>query len=214
MNIISDNAIVKFYDEMNIKKYLIALFTAGKPQQPASSNLRVLLRYSGQYALFAILYGCSLIYQSLVQLRLHLYQQDVLKRTVLSCPVISIGNITTGGTGKTPMVIRIAQILRQQGKRVVILSRGYRRYGSTGIVDVLSDVRQVGDEPLLITRKLHLSPDAPVGRGCVPAESSDVTVIVLAGLIQQLTAELDEVITAHPNYQRALQNSGVQWIRK
>jgi tetraacyldisaccharide 4'-kinase len=100
--------------------------------------------------------------------------------------VISIGNITTGGTGKTPMVIRIAQILRQQGKRVVILSRGYRRYGSTGIenaasagiVDVLSDVQQVGDEPLLITRKLHLSPDAPVGRGCVPAESPDITVIV------------------------------------
>jgi hypothetical protein len=43
---------------------------------------------------------------------------------------------------------------------------------------------------------------------------SDVTVIVLAGLIQQLAAKLDEVIVTHPNYQRALQNSGVQWKRK
>jgi tetraacyldisaccharide 4'-kinase len=188
LNVISDNAIVKFYDEMNIKKYLINLFTAGKPQQPTSSNLCMLIRYIGQYAVFAILYGCSLVYQSLVQLRLYLYQQDVLKRTVLPCPVISIGNITTGGTGKTPMVIRMAQILRQQGKRVVILSRGYRRQSLSGrdkheaktfsLVSPSSDVRLVGDEPLLISRKLQIPSDAPVGRDCAPAETPDVIVIV------------------------------------
>lgn len=104
-----------------------------------------------------------------MQFRLFLYQQEILKKETLPCPVISIGNITTGGTGKTPTVITVADMLRKQGKRVVILSRGYRRNTEEANVIVLpdSDVRSAGDEPLLIAQKLHAVnemnlPDIPV----------------------------------------------------
>ena len=158
---------------MNIKKFIVQILSSGKPDIPSQAGVLTILRYIGRYALFVILYGFSLLYRSLVQLRMACYQKGIRKRYSLSCPVISIGNITTGGTGKTPMVILIAQILRQHGKRVVILNRGYRRTpGSAGaspahITDFHSDVRTVGDEPLLIAQKLQQKngatlPDVPV----------------------------------------------------
>jgi tetraacyldisaccharide 4'-kinase len=146
---------------MNIKNFFVRIVSSGKPIFQPQSDAFTILRYIGHYALFAILYGVSLLYRVLVQLRMTCYQKGILKRYLLSCPVISIGNITTGGTGKTPTVILIAQILRQHGKRVTILSRGYRRTpGSAGvspahITDTHSDVRDVGDEALLIARKLQ-----------------------------------------------------------
>jgi tetraacyldisaccharide 4'-kinase len=140
---------------MNIKKFFVQLVSAGKPTIPAKRDLIVLLRYGVRYAIFMLLSGCSLIYGSVVHLRIVLYRTGIFKQYMLSCPVISIGNITTGGTGKTPMVILIAQIFRQYGKRVVVLSRGYQRQGKApySLVEPHSDVQIAGDEPLLIARK-------------------------------------------------------------
>ena len=80
----------------------------------------------------------------------------------VSCPVVSIGNITVGGTGKTPVVAWLAQRLRQAGWRPAILTRGYARaIGSTGLVDtnIASPAAGYGDEPVWLARQL---PGVPV----------------------------------------------------
>jgi tetraacyldisaccharide 4'-kinase len=84
--------------------------------------------------------------------RLHVYELDA--------PVISVGNLTTGGTGKTPLVAWIARELAQAGQRVCILTRGYgRRSAGTRVVvsdgvEIVSDAAQAGDEPLLLAETL------------------------------------------------------------
>jgi tetraacyldisaccharide 4'-kinase len=73
-----------------------------------------------------ILYALSFIYERLVQLRLYLYRKRVFRERTLGCLVISIGNLTVGGTGKTPIVEKFARALQSGGRRVAILSRGYK----------------------------------------------------------------------------------------
>jgi len=67
----------------------------------------------------------SLLYGAIVWFRVWLYAKGLLKQKRLKAPVVSVGNLTVGGTGKTPMVIWIAERLISEGKRVAILSRGY-----------------------------------------------------------------------------------------
>src|SRR3954454_11531655 len=74
----------------------------------------------------SLLYALSFIYERLVQLRLYLYRKRILRERTLGCLVISIGNLTVGGTGKTPIVEKFARALRTGGRRVAILSRGYK----------------------------------------------------------------------------------------
>jgi tetraacyldisaccharide 4'-kinase len=74
----------------------------------------------------AILYALSFIYDRLVQLRLYLYRKRILRERALGCLVISVGNLTVGGTGKTPIVEKFARALQVGGRRVAILSRGYK----------------------------------------------------------------------------------------
>src|SRR5437660_1103494 len=73
-----------------------------------------------------ILYGLSFVYDRLVQVRLYLYRKRVFRERALGCLVISIGNLTVGGTGKTPVVEKFARALQAGGRRVAILSRGYK----------------------------------------------------------------------------------------
>lgn len=80
-----------------------------------------------------ILWPLSVLYGSIVGLRTWLYQEGVLKQRRLKAKVISVGNLTVGGTGKTPMAIWLAEKFLADGKRVAILSRGYR--GSRGKSD-------------------------------------------------------------------------------
>lgn len=74
----------------------------------------------------AILYALSFIYDRVVQLRLYLYRKRILRERALGCLVISVGNLTVGGTGKTPIVEKFARALQVGGRRVAILSRGYK----------------------------------------------------------------------------------------
>lgn len=69
----------------------------------------------------------SRIYRAVVQLRLFLYNKGILRHQMLGCQVISVGNVTVGGTGKTPIVEAFARELSREGRRVAILSRGYRK---------------------------------------------------------------------------------------
>jgi tetraacyldisaccharide 4'-kinase len=86
------------------------------------------------------LWPLSLVYGSVTQLRAELYKHNWLKQKRLNRPVISVGNITVGGTGKTPMVVWLAERLLAEGKRVAILSRGYR--GSHGTGDEIELMKQ------------------------------------------------------------------------
>ena len=77
--------------------------------------------------LLLVLKGVSHIFRLVVQLRLFFYETGILQRYPLGCQVISVGNITVGGTGKTPVVEAFARELQQAGRKVAILSRGYRK---------------------------------------------------------------------------------------
>src|SRR3978361_1249927 len=79
----------------------------------------------------ALLYVLSLVYTRIVQLRLYLYRKRILRERALGCLVISIGNLTVGGTGKTPVVEKFARALQLGGRRVAILSRGYKSVPKT-----------------------------------------------------------------------------------
>ncbi len=88
----------------------------------------ILERRQGVRATFlrGLLYALSFIYERLVQLRLFFYRHRIFRERTLGCLVISIGNLTVGGTGKTPVVENIARALQSGGRRVAILSRGYK----------------------------------------------------------------------------------------
>src|SRR6202044_2576247 len=68
----------------------------------------------------------SFLFLGIVQFRLYLNRTRILKERQLGCLVISIGNLTVGGTGKTPVVEKFARALQKGGRRVAILSRGYK----------------------------------------------------------------------------------------
>jgi len=80
-----------------------------------------------------LLWPLSVLYGDLGRLRVWFYEKGYLKPKRLNRPVISVGNLTVGGTGKTPMVIWLAEKFLAEGKRVAILSRGYK--GSSGTSD-------------------------------------------------------------------------------
>ena len=100
------------------------------------------------------------LYGVVMKARRALYQSGCLRVHQLPAPVISVGNLTTGGTGKTPLVEWIARELSQAGQRVCILTRGYGRdnAGTRVVVsdgaEIISDTAETGDEPLLLAEKL------------------------------------------------------------
>ena len=110
------------------------------------------------------LFPLALFYWGLMFWRNLFYNIGVFVSHSLPCKVISIGNITTGGTGKTPAVIYFAKLLKNHGQRVAVLSRGYGR-STTGTVVVstgdnnIKNWKMVGEEPALLAEKL---PDIPL----------------------------------------------------
>ena len=104
-----------------------------------------------------LLYAPARLYELVVRARLALYRRGILRRYRLRAPVISVGNLTVGGTGKTPCVAFLANFLRDEGHTVAILSRGYKREGSGRIEvsngkELLCGPREAGDEPYLLAR--------------------------------------------------------------
>jgi tetraacyldisaccharide 4'-kinase len=122
-----------------------------------------------------VLKGASWLFSAGVQLRLWLYRKRILRDHPLGCLVVVVGNLTVGGTGKTPIVEKFAKALRDRGRKVAILSRGYKskappfwkkawrgithteepppRVVSDGNA-VLLDSEQAGDEPYMLARNL------------------------------------------------------------
>ena len=102
----------------------------------------------------------SPLYSTAMKLRALLYDKRLLASHDFDVPVISVGNLTMGGTGKTPMVIYLARFLSAQGYKVAIVSRGYRgtAKGPVNIVsdgsEVLLSAEQAGDEAALLSSRL------------------------------------------------------------
>src|SRR5437868_29448 len=94
-----------------------------------------------------LLYLLSLVYERLVQLRLTLYRRRIFRERALGCLVISIGNLTVGGTGKTPIVEKFARALQAGGRRVAILSRGYKSVPKPTKRKWLDRFRRINDDP-------------------------------------------------------------------
>jgi tetraacyldisaccharide 4'-kinase len=112
----------------------------------------------------------SPFYSLFMQARSRLYTNGLCKREKMDVPVVSVGNLTLGGTGKTPFVRYIAQLLATHGYKPAIISRGYGGKAK-GKVNVVSDgktiflnSRQAGDEPCLLAESL---PGVPVLTGTV-----------------------------------------------
>lgn len=105
------------------------------------------------------------LYGAGARLRRRAFQQGWLKSRRLSRPVISVGNLTVGGSGKTPLVVEVAEILLRNGCKPAILTRGYRRKRGADLIALKPqsqrnpDSRVVGDEPALLARTL---PQVPI----------------------------------------------------
>lgn len=151
-----------------VEKYLLGLIRNRELPRDAGRADRLLLM---------LLRCLSSLYRSVVQLRLFLYRKGILRHHTLGCQVISIGNLTVGGTGKTPVVEVFARRLQQEGRKVAILSRGYKkkeppflerladkmllrqkrrppRVVSDGKT-LLLDYRMAGDEPYMLASHLR-----------------------------------------------------------
>lgn len=107
--------------------------------------------------LHVLLYPLSLIFRALVTLRRFLYRSGVLTVSRVHVPVVVVGNISVGGTGKTPLTLWLAQQLIDEGWHPGIISRGYRRSGdsqaSPRCVAADDAPDAVGDEPLLMAQR-------------------------------------------------------------
>ena len=99
----------------------------------------------------------SSIYGAVVSTRNALYDRGLIRQRRLQGPVVSVGNLSAGGSGKTPFVMLLGTLLQQRGVKFDVLSRGYGRQ-SRGVllVDPAGLPQQFGDEPLLISRKLQV----------------------------------------------------------
>ncbi len=147
----------------NLETYLTDLIL-GRRHTPVDKAVR------------AVLYVLSRVYHNLVKWRISLYRHRILKDHRLGCLVISIGNISVGGTGKTPVVEVFARILAERNRRVAVLSRGYKsksrpllkrlldvllmrsdtvppKIVSNG-KEVLLDSYRAGDEPYMLGQNL------------------------------------------------------------
>jgi tetraacyldisaccharide 4'-kinase len=107
-----------------------------------------------------ILMPLSALYGTLMRARSALYQTGALRTHAVNVPVISVGNLTTGGTGKTPLVEWLARACAGEGARTCVLTRGYKRANPKRRVlvsdgeNLFADAREAGDEPRLLAENL------------------------------------------------------------
>lgn len=152
----------------------------------------------------AVAYG----YQAGAVLRNRWYQSGRISRKRLPCPVISVGNIMAGGTGKTPMAVYLAKMLIGSGKKPVVISRGYKgslKHSAAIVSDgtrMFLDACAAGDEPYMMACLKQFP--VVVGKdryraGCLALDRLDVDVVILDDGFQhmQLHRDLDLVLMDH-----------------
>jgi tetraacyldisaccharide 4'-kinase len=178
---------------MDLENYLVEVVT-GQRQGLVDKFVLVLLT------------GLAKVYRVLLYLRKKFYQWGVKKSSSLDATVISVGNITVGGTGKTPIVKRLAQDLTDEGYQVVILSRGYKGELTDGVgvvadgESIIMSAAQAGDEPYMLAQSLESVP-VVVGpkrakTGAYAVQRFDPDFIILDDAFQHWQVERDYDIVA------------------
>jgi tetraacyldisaccharide 4'-kinase len=136
-----------------------------------SANVTNVVWYQKNVLAYLLL-PLSLLYWVIISIRRILYKIHFFKTHRLPCPVIVVGNITVGGTGKTPVVIALVNECKKRGLRPGVISRGYGRKSSSPVewVTAESDPRLTGDEPVIIARATGVP--MVVGKSRVAAASA------------------------------------------
>lgn len=153
-----------------------------------------------------LLLPLSLVFCAMVWLRRALYGLGVLRSRHFPVPVIVIGNITVGGTGKTPLVIWLTDFLRQAGYRPGIVTRGYRGRSPVWPVAVTKNTtpRLVGDEAVLLARRCH----------CPVMAGPDRVTSVRALLDQDCNVVVSDDGLQHYRLQRDLEIAVIDGVRR
>ncbi len=154
--------------------------------------------------------GASWAYGMALRLRWWSLERGIAKVRRLPVPVISVGNLTVGGTGKTPLVILIAEALRNSGRRVAILSRGYarRRGRSVRCVSdgnrILAPLEEAGDEPFMMARRLPgvcvwvAADRVQAGKAALKEQAPEVLILDDGFQHRMLHRDLDLVVIRGP----------------
>jgi tetraacyldisaccharide 4'-kinase len=155
---------------------------------------RLIELWYGGGAPASLLQPLSWLYAGLVHARRALYAAGWLRTRRAARPVVVVGNLTVGGTGKTPLTLWLAEALRAHGTPVGILSRGYGRTDHrVRLVAADADWREVGDEPLLLARRsgcaVVVAQDRAAGAAMLAA--AGVAVIVADDGLQHLRLARD-----------------------
>lgn len=154
-------------------------------------NLELLITKAWQdnSPMLATLAPLSALYGVVGRVRKSLYDNDKLAKYHASIPVIIIGNITVGGSGKTPLIIALVSYLQDKGISVGVISRGYGRADSSpAMVHADSTPKDVGDEPRLIVQSTNVPMAVGANRGQV----------------------IDLLIQNHPTLQLIISDDGLQ----
>jgi tetraacyldisaccharide 4'-kinase len=143
-----------------------------------------------------LLWPVSLLFGVVISVRRFLYKIRIFSSTHPGIPVIVVGNLTAGGSGKTPLVLRVAEILKEHGWKPGIVSRGYG--GSTQnpvAATIASDPAEVGDEPILLARRsgcpVWVAPERVAACRVLRRENPECNVIVTDDGLQHYALRRD-----------------------
>lgn len=159
------------------------------------------------YIIYIFLFLPAFLYGTIAGIRNILYKKNILKSYKPELYVISVGNLTTGGTGKTPVTAEIANYLTSQGRKVSILSRGYGGQLSNKNVNIVSDGKEIkysakeaGDEPFWLAQNCKKSAVLTCSSRVMSAEyaknilNSDVAVLDDGFQHQKLKRDLNILV--------------------
>ena len=147
-------------------------------------------------ALAWLLWPASLVFGSLVFIRRALYRVRLLKSVHPGIPVIVVGNLVAGGSGKTPLVLWMAEFLKSKGWSPAIVSRGYgARLDAPRAATIAAEATEVGDEPILLARRsgcpVWVGPDRPRVIEALRAQHPEVDLVILDDGLQHYRLRRD-----------------------